>query len=499
MACAAFSLVLVHRAAAAAPAPKSPDPFDMVVNMARILSQSPYDPAEKPLPAPLETLTYDQYRDIRFRPSATMGMKPGRLFRIQFFSLGYLFRVPVEISTIEQGKVTHVSFTPEMFETGKVAPPLPEGDIGFSGFRLLYPINKKTVYDEVAVFQGASYFRSLGRDQAYGLSARGLALRTGSPNGEEFLIFRRFWIEEPRKWSRSVVVYALLDGPSVSGAYRFEIAPGDDTVMDVRAVLFPRVDLTEIGIAPGTSMYFFSPNGRQNVDDFRPHVHDSDGLLMVNGRGEQIWRPLANPARLQISGFQDASPRGFGLMQRNRNPHDYQDFESHFERRPSLWVEPAGDWGEGSVILVEIPSNAEIHDNIVSFWRPGEPIRQGSEYAIAYKLQWGGEPKVSTNRIRVIATAHGRADATAPTPVRRFVIDYSPDKERDRKPPPDALVTASAGQVSSVVVSANPLAGGHRVAFAFDPGREDLAELRVELKYADRRVAETWLYRWTKP
>jgi glucans biosynthesis protein len=509
--------VPAHAAPAAAAGPSPQDsagearaafahdgPFDSetVVALARTLASAPFVPPAASLPKSLADLQYDQYRDIRVRPSATIWAQPRHTFELQVLPPGYLFTTPIELALVKDGRAQHLAYRPDFFTVGKLVPgPLPTQDVGFSGFRLLYPINDRRRFDEVAVFQGASYFRSLGRDQSYGLSARGLALKVGDPAGEEFPLFRAFWIEEPPPRSASVTVHALLDSPSVSGAYRFEIRPEHETVvMLVDAVLFPRVDLTGIGLAPGTSMFMFAASDRANADDFRPRVHDSDGLLVFNGRGEYLWRPLANPARLQISAFADQGPRGFGLMQRDRDLDDYQDFESHFERRPSLWVEPRGDWGEGEVILTEIPSDAEIHDNIVAFWRPRKPVTAGSEFRVSYRLAWGDEPGGARDRLRVLWTAVGRADVRAPTPLRRFVVDYSPGRpECGRKcATPAAVVTASAGKVQDVVVGDNPLTRGYRVTFVLDPEKADLSELRLELKFQDPRCAEVWLYRWTK-
>ena len=478
-------------------------PFDAetVTRLARALARAPFVPPPRNVPESLTRLTYDQYRDIRFRISETIWARPSRSFHLQLLPVGYLFTSGVDLAIVKEGRAQHVAYRPDLFTAGKLVPvPLPTEDIGFSGLRLLHPINDRRRFDEVAVFQGASYFRSLGRDQQYGLSARGLAVKVGHPAGEEFPAFRAFWVEEPGRRSATATVHALLDSPSVTGAYRFRIHPGRDTVMLVDAVLFPRVELTEVGLAPGTSMYMFSASDRSPADDFRPQVHDSDGLLVFNGRGEHLWRPLANPAALQISAFADRSPRGFGLVQRDRDPSHYQDFESRFERRPSLWVEPVGDWGEGAVILVEIPTDAEIHDNIVAFWRPGAPIPAGSEFRISYRLAWGDGPALASSRLRVVSTAVGRADVKAPTPVRRFVIDYAPAREPCEGPcaPPKAAVTASAGKVQDVVVSDNPLTRGYRVTFTLDPVKATLSELRTDLRFEDSRSAEVWLYRWTK-
>jgi glucans biosynthesis protein len=246
-------------------------------------------------------------------------------------------------------------------------------------------------------------------------------------------------------------------------------------------------------------MFMFSPNGRSSADDYRPEVHDSDGLLMFNGRGEHIWRPLQNPAQVEVSAFLDVNPIGFGLLQRDRNPADYQDFEAVYDRRPSLWLEPVGDWGEGSVVLTEIPTDAEIHDNIVAFWRPKAPLPAGAEYRYAYRASWGDEPPAALERARVVATRRGRADVRGPTPLRRFVIDYLPAVKMARTPLPEAKVSSSAGTIKDIVVADNALVGGYRLSFVLDPGPAKAAELRADLNFSGRQSAETWVYRWTAP
>jgi glucans biosynthesis protein len=478
------------------------EPFDAeaVVSLARALARAPFAPPP-PVPEALTKLTYDQYRDLRFRGSERIWSHPSHDFQLELLPVGFLFTTRVEIAIVKDGRARRLAYRPDLFTAGPLVPgPLPTEDVGFSGFRVLHPINDRRRLDEIAVFQGASYLRSLGRHQEYGLSARGLAVNIGDPTGEEFPTFRAFWIEEPPLRSSAITIHALLDSPSVTGAYRFQVRPGARTVMLVEAVLFPRVQLARVGLAPATSMYMFSGTDRGRADDFRPQVHGSDGLLVVNGRGERLWRPLANPTSLQMSAFTDRSPRGFGLLQRDRDPSHYQDFESRFERRPSLWVEPVGDWGEGEVVLTEIPSDSEIHDNVVAFWHPRAPLPAGSELRFSYRLSWGGEPAASRQRVRVVATALGRADVKAPTPVRRFVVDYAQEGDRcaGRCRAPSPTVTASAGRVSDVVVSENPLTHGYRVMFILDPEKAETSELRLELRFEDPRSAEVWLYRWTK-
>jgi glucans biosynthesis protein len=474
---------------------------ETVIEEARRLALAPFAAPRTPMPKSLAGLDYDHYRDIRFRPEQAIWKTDGLSFHLHVLHRGWLFADPVEIALADGDKALHLPYQPDFFSTGNVmTTPLPTEDLGYSGWRALYPINRTRVFDEVVVFQGASYFRSLARDQVYGLSARGLAIKTADPTGEEFPTFRAFWIERPSRGAHVLVAHALLDSPSTSGAYRFTVRPGDSTMIDVEAVLFPRTKLDNVGLAPATSMFMFSANGRERADDFRPEVHDSDTLLIFNGSGEHLLRPLANPVELQVSAFQDHSPKGFGLLQRDRSVADYQDFEAKYERRPSLWIEPMGDWGDGAVVLTEIPSDAEIHDNIVLFWRPRQPLAAGSEYRFSYRLFWGDGPAAAYDRARVLATRRGRADAHAPTPVRRFIIDYSRRPgTHGPKALPEAKVTASAGEVRNVVVEPNPVVGGYRLSFVFDPKQTKLSELRAELSFKDGRLAETWVYRWTAP
>jgi glucans biosynthesis protein len=276
--------------------------------------------------------------------------------------------------------------------------------------------------------------------------------------------------------------------------------PGENTVMDIEATLFPRKDLDKVGLAAGTSMFMFSSYGRDQVDDFRPRVHDSDGLLMINGRGERLWRPLRNPKNLQISAFSDNGPLGFGLVQRNRDFNNYQDLEANYERRPSLWVEPVGNWARGSVVLVEIPTDSEVNDNIVAYWSPSEVIPAGTEYQFAYRLLWGSAPLVDKGEAIVEATRNGRASISGPTEKRLFVIDYSFPNPLDNidAQRPTAIVKNSAGEIHNVVVTENHHNNGYRVTFELDPLDSNLVELRLDLQFSDGRKAEDWMYQWTK-
>lgn len=483
-----------------------PQPFApaAVRARARQLAAEPFVPHLSEVPGVIRDLTYDQYRDIRFRTDAAVWRGEQLPVEMQLFHLGHVYDEPVAINLVSEGMSRHVAFSPELFDYGPLVPqPVPAEDVGFSGFRLHGPLNRDDYLDEYAVFQGASYFRAIGKGQAYGLSARGLAIGTAEPEGEEFPVFREFWIEKPRPGANSVVVHALLDSPSATGAYRFTIRPGADTVIDVEATLYPRADIDKIGLAPLTSMFYFGPQDRAGIDDFRPAVHDSDGMLVWNGRGEWIWRPLVNPARLQISAFLDEHPQGFGLLQRSRKFDAYQDLEARYERRPSVWVEPIGDWGMGSVILIEIPTNSEVHDNIVAFWRPAEPIKAGEDQQITYRLYWCNEIPTDQGVARVVGTRTGQVPAdgsSTPPDDRLIVIDFAGGPLAGLSPEEAVVpdISASAGTVSPGTIQFNPETGGRRVAFGFDPAGTDEVDLRCALLKDGARISEVWVCRWAE-
>jgi glucans biosynthesis protein len=471
-------------------------PFEAatVRTIARELAQKPYKAPDEKLPDSLKDLTYDRYRMIRFLPDHALWRGDGLPFQLQFFHRGFYYKHRVDIFEVNQGAAYPIVYSPAMFSFGDQPAPDIKANLGFAGFRIHGPINRPDYFDEIGVFLGASYFRAVAKGEVYGLSARGLSINTADPKGEEFPVFKTFWVERPAKGANSLVVHALLDSQSAAAAYRFTIRPGESTVYDIEVTLFPRVQIEQPGLATLTSMYFFAPNDRVGVDDFRPSVHDSDGLLIQNGRGEQIWRTLSNPTDLQVSAFVDNNPRGFGLMQRQRDFRAFEDLEARYERRPSAFVEPIGDWGEGDVRLVEIPTSTEINDNIVAFWRPKSPPRAKSEYAYTYRIHWGSRLPKPLPLARVVATRIGAGSEES----RRIVLDFAGENLKTIAPADlRAVVAADKGTVAHVVSQPNPEIGGTRVSFQLVPGGEKAIELRAHLQREDDLVSEVWLYRWT--
>lgn len=482
-----------RQAQAADPAPV---PFDGLVvrRIARDLAAKPYKAPDGKLPDAIAKLDYDQYRNIRFDPKYALWRDQKLGFEVQLLHRGFLYNDRVDLFEVADGVASPVTYSQEMFNFGPMTPP-PLGAIGFAGFRIHAAINRPDYLDEVCVFLGASYFRAVAKGQSYGLSARGLSIKTADPAGEEFPAFRSFWLERPRPGSGVVVLHALLDSESAAAAYRFTIRPGDETIIDVESVVYPRVEVAQIGIATMTSMFYFDASSRAGIDDFRTAVHDSDGLQLVTGRGDQLWRQLANPRDLQISVFADSHPRGFGLIQRERSAAGYQDFEANYEKRPSLWVEPIGDVGDGGVYLVEIPSRDEIHDNVVAFWRPSRKLAAKSEYNFTYRLHWCTEMPLSPDLARIGRTSAGAHGANT----RLFVLDISGGKLKtlpiDFVPSLD--VTGDHGKILHVNVQPNPLTGGWRASFELQPDNAKAVELRAQLVNAGVPISEIWVYRWT--
>jgi periplasmic glucans biosynthesis protein len=494
-----FTAVALLFAAPAQAKPEKSFSFNTVVEQAKMLATQDY---VKPTPLQddwLGTLNYDSYRDIIFRNEKSYWREARAPFQLQFFHLGTLYLTPVEIYEVAGGTPKRIPYQSSRFNYGNLPVPadINQRPFGYPGFRVIHPLNRADKWDELLVFLGASYFRSLGKDQHYGLSARGLAIDTASAKGEEFPDFRKFWLLRPGRSERELVIYALLDSPSVTGAYRFVVRPGLNVVMDVTAKLFARKDIDKLGIAPLTSMYAHGENNNRLKQDFRPEVHDSDGLLMKNGNGEWLWRPINNPATLSVSTFSLENAGGFGLLQRDRAFSSYQDLEAHYEARPSLWVEPKGKWGRGAVQLVEIPTDSEIHDNIVAYWVPEKPLQAGQNLDIAYRLSWGTPPAATGRGLEVASSHVGQQFSSEKT---KFIIDFAPPAgakpARLNQPAPE--IWSSAGEISAPAIMPNPQTGGWRVAFDLAPDRATVYELRCVLREGNKTVSETWTYQWHK-
>ncbi|MCC5972902.1 MAG: glucan biosynthesis protein [Rubellimicrobium sp.] len=486
--------------------------FDGLTDEMRARAATPDSPAEAPEGFWSE-LDYDAYRLIRFRTERARWQGPDAPFHLHAFHMGWLFPEPVQLHEVRDGIARKIVFTAEDFEyLGALAEKVPGGIElpGVAGFRLNHPLNRPDRHDELVAFLGASYFRALGRGSAYGISARGLAVNTARGLAEEFPRFSRFWIERDPGGGPVVTVHAAMESASLTGAFRLVIRPGTDTVMDVTARLFFRQDVEEIGVAPLTSMFLFSDVNRGDFDDYRPQVHDSDGLMIERANGDVIWRPLNNPARLATSYFAEDSPRAFGLFQRDRLFANHQDPGARYDRRPSLKVEPAGDWGPGAVRLVEIPTALEVTDNIVAFWVPQEPVRAGAALQFGYRLVWGDlPPDPAAALAHVVRSAAGAGGVSGVEPVpgtRKFVVDFAGGIIADL--PGDAGITpvvgVSGGDVTGVTLERIEGQAIWRVVIDAavtersdgGDGLPDVVELSLHLAGYGRKLSEDWLFQW---
>ena len=472
--------------------------FDDVAQRARQLAAKPHEKPPEPA-RELQALTYDQHRDIRFKPARARWRGTGLPFELAFFHRGFNFDLPVRINEIVGDRVQEIRFNADDFDYGanKLSPKATQ-EGGFAGFRVHYPLNTPSYKDEALVFLGASYFRALGKGQNYGVSARGLAVDTALSSGEEFPYFTEFWIERPAQGSRELTIYALLDSKRVTGAYRFVLTPGAETAMDVRAQLHFREAVGKVGIAPLTSMYLSGENQRSPVLDYRPEVHDSDGLSLRADNGEWIWRPLINPRRLLVTSFGVTNPAGFGLMQRDRSFAHYEDLEVRYETRPSVWVSPKGKWGPGRVELVQIPTPDETNDNIVAFWVPANPPQPKQAFDLEYRLLWQKDPETRPPQSWVTQSRRGSGYIRTPDRGVAFMIDF--EGPALKKLAADARVEASFstdanGKLVENVAFRNPVTGGWRVALRLNRlDDKKLTELRGFLRLNNEVISETWSY-----
>lgn len=483
--------------------------FQSIESRAKDLVNKPHvAPNKEGLPQWLRNLTYDQYRDIRFNPDQALWAGDKLPFRTMLFHPGYIYNEPVRLNEFTATHTQRIRLAEAFFNYGplvKKRGDLP-ADGGFAGFRLHAPLNSE-YYDELAAFQGASYWRALGKGQRYGISARGIAVNTGSEGAEEeFPQFREFWLKKPDGGDKAATLYALLDGPSYTGAYSFKIEPGEDTTVNVTAVLFARKEVKRLGIAPMSSMFWFGENSRRRFDDFRPEVHDSDGLAIRMSTGERLWRPISNDTgKLELSFFEMDKCDGFGLLQRDRRFSAYEDGEANYHLRPSLWIEPTSDWGAGRVMLMEIPTSNELSDNVVALWEPRETPKAGDRVEFSYKQHWTNTEDPSLAGGRVVSTRTGLHDWQ---PEQRTVaVEFAGGAlEKPAEKPPEALVQAigpNSDKVKIQGIAVQQLPEGRwRVGFQIAPSAEggkleDIGpvEFRCSLRRGEEFLTETWAYR----
>lgn len=468
--------------------------FADLVTQARQLASQPYQPPRQVAPS-LGQLTYDDYRAINYKPSHELW--PKSRFHVQFFAPGYRFTTPVAINIIDADGVHPQYFDPNDFNGGGVYPHDLPNKIGFAGFRLHVDSydpqqNVDTKNNELIAFLGASYFRAKAAGEQYGVSARGLAIDTIAKGPEEFPQFREFWIKKPTIDATSVTVYALLDSPSATGAYRFDITPGNPASVTVSVTLFLRQAVHELGLAAFSSMYLYGRGDHRPTAYLRPAVHDSQGLLIRDAQNRWTWRPLTNPQKVRQYSFTLDNPKGFGLLQRNRDPFVYQSPSMAYQSRPSVWVEPLDDWGAGQVQLVEIPSDAEYNDNIALFWTPATQPKPLQPFHYSYRLLWG-DAVPQEPQARVTNTLATRHSLTQPT---TFMLDFSGDKLTAEQLATAIKANIQVGDNGKLVDQRLRRIGddSYRLTFTIAPLNGHPIQLRAYLSGNVHALSETWDY-----
>ncbi|WP_128253947.1 glucan biosynthesis protein [Falsirhodobacter deserti] len=469
--------------------------FDILSGRARDLATQPFQPVEPRHPDILDRIDFTAHWKIRFRNDQTLEIGDAP---VQFFHLGRYFQQPVRIHQVQDGEAREILYDRDYFDMPKDSPATELGnDTGFAGFRVMRP-DLKT--DWIS-FLGASYFRTDGYARQYGLSARGLALNTGTAATEEFPRFTEFFLENAEDPSKDLIITALMDSPSVTGAYRMVLSNrnGLGQIIDVQSRLFFRSGVERLGVAPLTSMFWFSESNRFAAADWRPEVHDTDGLMMLTGNGEEIWRPLNNPDRVVTSTFSDTDPRGFGLLQRDRNFENYQDDGVFYDKRPSVWVEPTSDWGKGAVTLVELPTNDEVYDNIVAFWTPEQAPQPGQQMEFSYRLHWAKDVPVEETVARTSATRIGEGGYPGnprPADQVKMQIEFTGDILRGLAADDVTAEVQLPQGVEPIDAGAIPVVGKDGTfRLTFDV-RSDAETLDIRAFIADKDglpLTETWL------
>jgi glucans biosynthesis protein len=496
-----LSLALGGALAANAGAPQawaeplaSPAPFapDAVLKAAAQLAAQPFKPPSAPLPSVFSGLTFEQYASIRRVPGTAIWADDKLGFSLEPLNRGFVYTTPIEINIVENGLSQRVIYDPADFDFGKLQPPAAVRDLGFSGLRILRSSDEG--FQDAAIFQGASFYRSRARGQNFGVTARGLAIRTGDEPGEEFPLFREFWVERPTPASNTLTMYALLDSESMTGSFRFTIRPLETTIIDTEMTLIARAATDKLGIGAMAGDYLFSGLDHRRTDDWRAAVYEITGLQALSGQGEWLWRPVCNRETLQISAFSDVNPRGFGLLQRSRSFDAFYDDEGRWELRPTLWIEPIGDWGEGDVRLLEIPAASETNANIIAQWRPKGGIAAGKSQSFAYRQFWCWTPPSKPPLAVCMSSRAGKFNGRP-----RFTVEMTGDVFADplKAAAAAADIQANPGKIASIRLYPYKDRRSVRAVFDLDPGSETFSELRLTLKIDNQAISETWLYRWT--
>lgn len=482
--------------------------FETLVSMARNSARCEYKERVTPLPKSLQNLDYSQYNLMRYNIDSDLWANDDLPFRVSFFPLGTtLYSLPVEIYEIDnETLISKVPFSPKFFQYEDqvkfIKDQMPE-DAGYAGFKLRYKPKGSSYPDEFAAFLGNSYFRIICDGSSYGLSNRGLAINTGVENvPEEFPAFEKFYLVKPSKGDESIIIYAFLNGRSVTGAYSFKITPGTEASVDVKSVLFLRNKVNLLCLAPITSMFWFTLGEPDNFYDYRPSVHNSEGLVLSDGKND-IYEPLTNyPFHKMINDdISCDSLRYFGLVQRDREYNRYMDPGVKYHLNPNCLIVPQNNWREGSLRLFVLPTLTEWMDNINLFWipktlpEPMEPIN--FDYKILYSLK---EPKNTLSFVKYTNLGQDLINCKNTIFALSFadkdaIIEKSKDIKIDLQVPSDVII-ASPPSIEKIIFNDT-----WRVLFTLTIHKKLAYEdkpfiIKCTLKDNGKSISEEWYFLW---
>lgn len=470
--------------------------FSKLKEKARKLLESPYIEIKPHTSKELASLPYDRYKNIRFRTEKSLWRSEGSAFQIQFMPPGHLYNYAININELIGSNYQRIPFLEEYFDWSEVGEIKLNAEIGHTGFKIHYPINTDEHTDEFAVFQGASYFRIVSKGQVYGLSARGLSINTGMANNpEEFPIFKEFWIKKPGKFDSTIIVYALLDGKSATGAYEFEIVPGEISKTTVNAEIYLRRPVEKLGISPLTSMFWYGENSQVPQGQAYPEVHDSDGLQYQTETGDFYWRPIDNPKKPHTHSIDLENPKGFGLVQRDRDFASYEDTNMKYQLRPSAWIEPGESFGKGQLHLFRFPTKQDSDDNVTLFWVPASLPETGEPIRLQYTIFWNVNPPKKLAYVVATRTNLGKEGE------RNFFIDFKGDKlqsyTEEKLPTPVVESWNEPIDVTNVTIQKIPESEKFRISFQIPAklGNKN-TELKAYLKDNSDIISETWITSW---
>jgi glucans biosynthesis protein len=470
-----------------------------VADLARALAAEAHKP---PTPSPLDALgsaTPEEMAAVRYRPAELIWAADNLAFAIEPLHRSRNFPGEMEIYTVDGGTASRLAYDPARFDFGKLKPPPASAQLGFTGFRVLHRAGDGKL-KAVASMLNASIVSAVAHNQVWGAISRPLTVRSGEQMAEEAPQIRAVWVEKPRPTATELIAHAVVDAPSLAAAVRFTLRTGEATVIDTECTIFTRKQVDHFGLTPIQATYLSGPLDWPLADDMRPAVYEATGVQMLTGNGEWLWRPITNRARLQISGFVDNDPQGFGLIQRDRSFSAFLDDENEWQRRPSIWIEPIGKWGPGEITLMEIPAASQNNKNIACYWRPKPPLAAGSEGTFAYRQFWSWRPPGRPDGAIVTISRIGRISGDTSEAKIRFLMQFEGGQLSDPAKAATIVPTiwSSAGKVSALRTYRTPRHGSMRVVFDLETGGQPLVELRVVLKHDAVSMSETWLYRWTQ-